>query len=122
MIDKNQLGSFDHSEHELLAKALEKDAKEMYGDKETLTEQERMENQKFERYLCESLGLVRNKQKGKGAFRPWTCLSCLLSIVHNLFVDCPSGLSSDACFSAEMAASKFVVKQVKCDPSRSRLS
>lgn len=120
MIEKTQLGSFDHSEHMLLAKALDKDTKEMYGDKNVQTDQKRLESQKFEKYLSDTLGLVRNKQKDKAAFEPWTCLSCLLSIVYNLYASDEPGLSSDASFATEMAASNFVIKPIKNDSGRSR--
>lgn len=59
----------------------------------------------MERYLVESLGLVRAKPKSKVFFEPWTCLSCLLSMVLNVF-----GGQKDESFIAEMALSQYSVK------------
>lgn len=46
---------------------------------------------KFEHYLSETLGLTRVKKKGKTFFEPWTCLSCLLSVVYNIYSDSEDG-------------------------------
>lgn len=48
---------------------------------------------------------MRAKPKSKVFFEPWTCLSCLLSMVLNVF-----GGQSDESFLAEMAISQFTVK------------
>ena len=63
----------------------------------------------FERYLSETLGVVRRSRDN--TFEPWTCLTCLLSIISNLY--CAENGADDDGFRAEMAASRLVVRRKK---------
>jgi hypothetical protein len=105
LIDKSQLGSFYSEQRKAVANLLRKDIQTVFNDKTIASEKTRKANLEFERYLADKLGLVRANPKSKAFFEPWTCLSCLLSTVYNIF-----SAQSDEAFQAEMALSQFVVK------------